>query len=111
MKSKNSRQRKPLRKKRDQGHEKGRRTRGGKDTIAHALILVLADAARALDRTPLAEDKVPEGECLLVVGALLDVRQLAPGTDPGVPPSAGGVPALLHPLVAAHQALARLKKQ
>lgn len=48
MKSKNSRQRKPLRKKRDRGHEKGRRTRGGNDTIAHALILVLADAARAL---------------------------------------------------------------
>lgn len=111
MKSKSSRRRKLTRKKKDQGHENGRRTRGGKGTTAHALIPVLADAALVLGLTPLVEDKVPEEECLLAEGAPLDVPPPPPGTDTGAPLSAGGAPALHHPLVAAHQALVHLKKQ
>lgn len=91
---------------------KGRRIPGGKDlTIAPALIPVLAGDVPVLDLSPLVEDQVPEGECLLVGGAPPDVAPLAPDTDIDAPPSAGGALALLHRLAAALQALARLKKQ
>lgn len=90
----------------------GRRTPGGKDlTTAPAHIPALADDAPVLDLIPLVEDKVPEGECLPVEGVPPDVAPPAPDTDTGAPLSAGGALALLHPLAAAPQALAHLKRQ
>lgn len=41
------------------------------------------------DLTPLVEDRVPEGECLLVVGAPPDVAPLARDTDIDAPLSVG----------------------
>lgn len=42
-----------------------------------------------LDPTPLVEDRVPEGECLLVEGVLQDGAPLALDTDIDAPQSAG----------------------
>lgn len=91
---------------------KERRTPGGNDlTTAPVLTPALADDAPVQDLIPLVEDKVPEGECLLVEGVPQDVAPPAPDTDTGALLSAGGVLALLHPLAAAPQALAHPKKQ
>lgn len=91
---------------------KGRRTAEGKD-LTTALVLIPAPAGDVpvQDLTPLVEDRVQGGECLLAEGAPPDVAPPAPGTDIDALLSEGGALAPLHPRAAAPLALAHLKKQ
>lgn len=94
------------------GPGKGRRTAGGNDlTTALARTPAHAGGVPVPDRTPLVDDRVPGGECLLVEEAPPDVGPPAPGTGTGALLSAGGALAPLHPLAAAPLALALLRKQ
>lgn len=114
MKLKRPLQRSLTKKKTDLSLEKGRKTAGGKDlTIALVLIPALAGDVLVQGLTPLVEGRVPEGECLLVAEAHLDVGPPAPApdTDIDVPLFAGGALVLLHHLAAVLRVLALLKKQ
>lgn len=112
MKLKRPLQRRLTKKKTDLSLGKGRKTAGGKDLpIAPILIPALAGDAPVQGLTLLVEGRVPEGECLLVAEAHLDVGPPAPDTDIDVPLCAGGALVLLHHLAAVLLVPARLKKQ